>query len=247
MLLALLAGLSFLIVGAVVGVRMLLLARRTRGIPEWILGSGLCALVFVTIPCITIGFGLRLGPVWLEKALFLAGLGPVIGFAVALFAFTAIVFRPASIVAWSLVVAAGVVATTGMAGTVATRFAEWDADRVVSVHWTVMMVGAVVAGFLWSGLESLRYHWKLRRRLQLGLADPVVCNRFLLWGVGGLATVAGVAVVIVSLLLGWRVVSHPVPVLGLACALFSTSITWWLAFVPPAPYLARLRANQPLL
>ena len=34
MLLAVLAGLSFVIVGAIVGVRMLLLARRTGGTPE---------------------------------------------------------------------------------------------------------------------------------------------------------------------------------------------------------------------
>lgn len=243
MLLAVLAGASFLFVGTIVGVRMLLLACRTREAPEALLGAGLCALTFVTIPCITLGFGFRLGPVWLEKLLFAVGLVPMIGFAAALHAFTARVFRPRSRAAWGLVIAATLAAGIGTAGTVLSRFAAWDVDRVVSVHWTVMLVGSFVFGLAWSGIESLRYHRKLRRRLGLGLVDPVVCDRFFLWGFGGVAAVFGVAVVLVSLLLGWRTVNHPVPILGIAFAGFSLSITWWLAFLPPEAYLNHLRAR----
>jgi len=243
MLLAVLAGISFLLVGTVVGVRMLLLARRTREAPEALLGAGLCAVTFVTIPCIALGFGLRLGPVWLEKLLFAAGLVPMIGFATVLHAFTARVFRPRSRVAWGLVIAATLVAGVGTGGTVLSRFAAWDVDSVVSVHWTLMLVGSFVFGLGWSGVESLRYHRKMRLRLGLGLVDPVVCDRFFLWGFGGVAAVFGVAVVIVSLLLGWRVVTHPLPILGIAFAGFSLSITWWLAFLPPEAYLRRLRAR----
>lgn len=241
MLLAVLAGLSFVVVGAIVGVRMLLLARRTGGQPERILGTSLCALVFVTIPCITVGFGLHLGPVWLEKLLFVLGLLPMIGFAAAIPAFTAQVFRPYSSWAWSLVLLAALLAATGVAGTILTRLPVWELDRVVSPVWSIMLVGTFVLGLAWSGLESLHYHVKLRRRLALGLVEPVVCNRFFLWGFGGLGAVFGIVVVIVSLLLGWRVVTHPIPILGIAFSGFSLSITWWLAFLPPAAYLARLR------
>ena len=37
------------------------------------------------------------------------------------------------------------------------------------------------------GSSSLRYHAMMRRRLALRLADPVVCNRFLLWAVWGIS------------------------------------------------------------
>jgi hypothetical protein len=243
MLLAVLAGASFLLVGTIVGVRMLLLARRTRQAPETLLGAGLCALTFVTIPCVSLGFGLRLGPVWLEKLLFVVGLVPVIGFAAVLHAFTARVFRPGSRMAWGLVIAATLVAAIGTGGTVLSRFAAWEVDRVVSVHWTVMLVGSVVFGLAWSGFESLNYHRKMRLRLGLGLVDPVVCDRFFLWGFGGVAAVFGVAIVIGSLLVGWRVVNHPLPILGIAFAGFSLSISWWLAFLPPEAYLRHLRAR----
>ena len=245
MLLAVLAGLSFVIVGAIVGVRMLLLARRTGGTPERILGAGLCGLTFVTLPCIALGFGLRLGPVWLEKLLFVAGLLPVIGLAAAIHAFTALVFRPSSRVAWGLVGLATLLAAVGTAGTILTRFAAWHADRVVSAHWTVLLIGVFVLGFTWSGAESLRYHRVMGRRLALGLVDPAVCNRFLLWGLGGLGAVLGVVIVIGSLLAGWRVVSHPLPIFGIALAGFSVSLSWWLAFLPPAAYLERLRRRVP--
>ncbi|MFK7894917.1 MAG: hypothetical protein AB8G23_03725 [Myxococcota bacterium] len=33
--------------------------------------------------------------------------------------------------------------------------------------------------FLWGFCEALRYYAQMRRRLTLGLADPVVANRFL--------------------------------------------------------------------
>jgi hypothetical protein len=36
---------------------------------------------------------------------------------------------------------------------------------------------------LWVSIESFRYYLLLRRRLRLGLADPVLANRFLLWAI----------------------------------------------------------------
>src|SRR5262249_16178730 len=41
---------------------------------------------------------------------------------------------------------------------------------------------ARVSGVVWMSVESFRYGAMLRRRLRLGLADPLVANRFLLWG-----------------------------------------------------------------
>jgi len=49
----------------------------------------------------------------------------------------------------------------------------------------------------WAGFESIRYYKMQSRRLLLGLADPIVTDRFRLWGLSMLAagaiTVFGIA------------------------------------------------------
>ena len=40
--------------------------------------------------------------------------------------------------------------------------------------------------YLWTSVESLTWWRRMHRRVALGLADPVVANRFFLWGVLGL-------------------------------------------------------------
>lgn len=47
-----------------------------------------------------------------------------------------------------------------------------------------LLVGPVRAlPFAWAALESWRYHRKMRRRLALGLSDPVVTDRFALFAI----------------------------------------------------------------
>jgi hypothetical protein len=64
---------------------------------------------------------------------------------------------------------------------------EGFAVRVMpgTAYWTswVLRTGAV----LWLAYESLRYWSLLRRRMRIGLAEPLVTNRFLLLGVFALA------------------------------------------------------------
>lgn len=244
-ILALAAGASFLVVGTLVGVRLLLLAHRTRSLPELLLGAGLSSLTFVTLPLIAVSLGARLGDTTLQTALFATGLVPVIGFAMCLHAFTARVFRPGRLWATAAVVLSGVVASIGTVGTVAGRLSAWEADRVVALQWTALMVAPFLAGMAWTGIESIVYHRRLRRRLALGLADPVVCNRFALWAIGNLGAVVGLSVMLASMFVGWRVVEHPLPILGIAFAGLALSGSWSLAFLPPAAYLRRLRERAP--
>lgn len=242
---AIAAGLGFLVVGTAVGVRMLRLARRTGSLPERLLGAGLCSLTFVTLPCIFLGLGLRVGPLWLQQGLYVAGLVPVVGFAMCIYGFTACVFRSGSRLARALVVASGGLSALGVAGTAWSRIAVWEADRVVGGPWNPILIGTFALGLLWTGAESLRYHRMLRRRLRLGLVDPVVCNRFGLWALGNLVAVAGVLVILASLEIGWRVVTHPVPILGITGAGLALAGSWYLAFLPPEAYLRRVRVRAP--
>ena len=52
----------------------------------------------------------------------------------------------------------------------------------------------VVLAFAWGGFEALRYFFLLRRRQALGLADPVVTNRFLLWAIADWTEISQAAV-----------------------------------------------------
>ena len=240
---ALAAGLSFLVVGTLVGLRMLRLARRTRSLPELLLGGGLTSLTVVTLPAVALSLGVRVGSEFFQTALYALALVPVVGFAMCLHAFTARVFRPDH--RWASVCTglAGAACAIGAAGNVLARSAALGVDGVVGPYWAALIVAPFITGMAWTGVESLLCHMRLRRRLVLGLADPVVCDRFRLWAIGNLAAVVGVGVVGVSLFLGWRVVNHPVPMLGLALAGLLLSGSWYLAFLPPRAYLERIRAH----
>ncbi len=95
----------------------------------------------------------------------------------------------------------------------------------------------------WGAYESLRAWSRLRRKQRLGLADPVVCERVLLWGiasvasaiVGGTSTIAGfLGINFAATAFGAAVIAP----LGLTAA-----GSMWLAFLPPAGYLRRVRAR----
>ncbi len=93
-------------------------------------------------------------------------------------------------------------------------------------------------GFGWAGAEAL-IHWKkLLRRRMLGLADPIVTNRFLLWG-GCCAATSPIAFWVFTLAIQGLGLGS-----GYAPAEFATSLgglvnsmAWLLTFVPPAWYV----------
>jgi len=66
-------------------------------------------------------------------------------------------------------------------------------------HWTAW--AGRTAPMVWLTVESLRYYRMLRRREALGLADPVVVNRFLLWGIFSAATFVNLAADLIAHLL----------------------------------------------
>jgi hypothetical protein len=90
----------------------------------------------------------------------------------------------------------------------------------------------------WSSFESLLYWSRMRRRLRLGLADAVVTNRFLLWGIGSgaafLGSAFGVAVIALT-----GPTSSRIPSFDLIVSLHGlvAAIAMWFAFQPPAFYV----------
>lgn len=95
--------------------------------------------------------------------------------------------------------------------------------------------------YLCNTVSGLRYHDRMTRRVRLGLADPVVANRILLWSATSLIVVAQYAYSLCGLLLGPGFAAMSTAVigsLGLSIALLLA-----LAFFPPQPFSRWVQAR----
>jgi hypothetical protein len=236
--------LLFVVVSTATGLRMLLLARRTGGRPELLMGAGMVLIAGVGYPAtIVAGFGGTVGE--LSVPLYAAGsLLTQLGIAL-IYAFTQQVFRPG--VGWARMgVGAGcaimLVSLAGTTGSLA-RAGDAEISHLVARSWLSVGIVGYSGCFLWTAIEGLFAHRMALRRLALGLADPVVANRFLLWGVFGLmatginvASAAGNA-------LGIDPSRSPIVLVPMGVLGAAASVAMTLAFFPPAWYLARLRGT----
>lgn len=103
-----------------------------------------------------------------------------------------------------------------------------------------------LAIFVWSAITSLAYHSMMKRRLALGLADPIVVDRFRLWGL----FMAGGAGILLTLTAAGVLRLHEhflTPILGTAGLLLGWVCIGllWLSFSPPRWYCDRVIARAP--
>jgi len=231
--------------GCLVGATLLLRSARTRQLPEFAVGLGLFSFYAFSRP-LSIAAA-ALGDSIGHGAQLLLLTGSTIGSGLGLFGlvlFTWRVFRPRSrtaTVSFSIALAGILLTRIG----IVRDFLAVPETQVPSFADSPLWVGASVAlwtiGWFWTSGEALRYHAMLRRRLRLDLADPVVTNRFLLWGVG--TGVSGLisAFLIATTAAGMDVHNHTLPQLLLSISGIVGPITWYLGFMPPKAYLEFIR------
>jgi hypothetical protein len=89
----------------------------------------------------------------------------------------------------------------------------------------------------WSTYETFRYHALLRRRLRLGLIEPVVVNKLFLWGVSGACGTAMAILAIAGTVFDfdYRYAQTNLMIYGVLGAIGAAAI--WLAFFPPERYV----------
>lgn len=229
--------------------RLLLLAHRTRQTPElWV---GLFFLgVAIGIPARLVGANLSATDSLAATSYNGVGHVAFAAGACALFLFVRSVFHPAD--RW-----ASTLATTGIAViclTTAVLILGGDVNQERSLAVLAVNLSRV-APILWAFVESARYRGVMKRRAALGMGDPVVANRFLLWSLwtGALGLIPGLAAVL-------RMVNYSAIWLGLemqqtaalqqgavkllgACLAVAAPVAiaaLWLSFFPPKRYLERL-------
>jgi hypothetical protein len=249
------ATLAFVLGSAVVSLRLLALAYRTREAPELLLGSALlCTAVLgygILIAELVVRGGLEVAPQDVPPlAVVLAGVGRFLhNVGVSLFLlFVVQVFRRHTPWAWALAGALALLLWGGFA--VGAAQGGLRVDRVGSAAWFCEY--AVIWSYqLWSMMESYRYWGLLRRRAALGLADPLVMNRFLLWGTGSLfSTLAIWTASVPFAFMGdlqriaeitpvVRIVTGALGLVCVSCLLF--------AFLPPAWYRRHVSAGASAL
>jgi hypothetical protein len=235
MTLAAACGLAFAAVGLVVGIRLIALARRTRGLPE--------ILLAVALLCGGLGVGfLRVTALYAplsEVLVSAAALGVHLCRGLATGAVVIMVWRvfaPGRV--WASTLSGILLLGIALALVGEVREMRPPATTSHPLYW--LWNGLMMASFGWGSWEPLRYHAMLRRRMRLGLADPVVANRILLWGIASGCIAIQTPVVLANMVLGGedRIAPWALAVLSVLSCLASATI--WLAFFPPTPYLKRI-------
>jgi hypothetical protein len=224
-----LSTLVLIAVCTVIGARLLVFARRTRGLPELLVGGAFVlagtggfgfALLAMLLP---VGDGARLALRAVSTISLHAGVGCIA-------AFTWRVFRPDRTGTAAFVVLAALLVVS-VGHEIATRGPDARGAGMQAV-WSVA-VGATV--YLWAAFESGRYWLLLRRRLRIGLGEPFVAAQMLCWSTASLAIALGWIRDIAMKLAGAAGVtpigSYSTTLLVLICA-----IAYWLAFFPPARF-----------
>lgn len=237
---------AFFIVSLTVGIRLVALWWRNRQLPELLIGLGVLGIGPVGFGCVTFGQILSADHETAARVVFAIGVFAASGGAFSKYVFNYTVYHPSSQGVRNLVHGAGV-------GLLVCFFGTWFANGFSAVHnidtsyfiRTLLQVGCL----LWGSIEALRYWRLMRRRARLGLSDPVVTNRFFMWGVGAGAAGVGTAVGVAGqLLIGRPPLEIPWVTLSSSLHGLVAAVALSLAFLPTAAYTRFLleRAEQRL-
>ena len=238
---------AFAGVALLVGLRLVALSRRTGQVAERLLGLGLLLTA-------ALGYGVMMIAVIGRARLADPANAPAIYTVVTTFGwlchnvgvmcmlgFLLRVFRPG--VAWARALAAwmALVLWVGWAAFVADGGMRDGLPR--AGYWlSFVTIGSYP---FWLAAESFAYYARMRRRMALGLAEPLLANRFLLWGLASVTAALSIWVVNVPALVGAGA-SAGGSALLVVCILITSALgiatvsIYWLTFFPPSWYRRRL-------
>ena len=178
---AFLGGVIAGLVSFIVGVRLIRLSWRSQKSPEFLLGMTLF-LWGLAYFCWQIPVATANQP--LTQPLFFAGRVFTCAATIFFASFIWIVFRSQARWAKALVFAIAIGVFAGVAGSFAVG--DWEGVRPLSNPWWWADWAAAFVAMSWVGVEGFINYLNARQRVQLGLCDPLVCNRYLLWGITGI-------------------------------------------------------------
>ena len=235
-----------MLVATSIAMRLLLLSRRTREWPEFLIGAGLLLPAAVALPFMAAS-GLSSPSIsGLNLPVLAIGLLGIAGSIAFLMAFTWRVFHPSSPAAAIFAIGTGLaaLAVCGLFLHAMVSAPPTSSPRDIHGPYSFAVRLLFEIWYAWMGIESLLEWSRARRRLALGLSDPVVVNRFALWGAMGLALTFNGAVAMALESSGWDTMKDPLPAFWLALNGVVASALMFLTFVPPAGYLDWIRSRH---
>jgi hypothetical protein len=235
----------FMVASAVIGTRLLVLYAKLREPPELFLGSAYLLAG-------TLGWGgLLVGTLMTPKGQSLAE--PFQAWSVVVgdlgtycfYLFVWYVFRRESLVAK---VALGFVALVFVTSLTRDTFiAHVTFGPPPGTVTTIAGATARAAVFAWTGVEAFSSYFAFRRRARIGLGNPIVASRLLLWGISSVVTFA---LSTTAMMLYVTATDNADATFkqnqagGLYGALALVAATaLWFAFFPPRAYLAWLEKS----
>ena len=242
-LLALPGFMAFFFVSLWVGVRLLAQWGRTRELPELLLGLGVLGIGPVGFGFLMLASAAAAGH--LDEPSALAGVSAVsiAGGAAAKAIFNWRIYHPTSRVAAALSFAAIAMLSVAIVGdAITTGFAP---TAWTKPGWIVVREFVQILVLLWGAGEALVWWRRMRRRAGLGIGDPLVASRFLLWGIGAaLAGIGSLVGSVVALVTGLDI--NDLPELTFALSLFGmgSAVSLWLAFATPEWFKQRVRGAE---
>ncbi len=240
---------AFSILAVVVGIRLLLLSRRTQRVPERSLGIALVLTAGLGYGLLIIAMVGRRAEGWddaPEFYIWISGLGWIfhnLGVSFML-DFVRRVFRPGE--TWALLLQFGLSAVLWGGWLVDALQGGLVAATPSAYYWIYFSVIGTYP--LWTAVEAINYWGMMRKRVKLGLADPLIANRFLLWSIASICTMASIWTLEIPTFLGYERLSpdaaHITTFTMIGTSVFGivTICTYWLTFFPPDWYRARFQA-----
>jgi len=149
--------------------------------------------------------------------------------------FTRLVFREDAVWAKWAALGCALLVTVGIS--ISFFEGDWEGYRPLSsvgfwIEWTALMAPGI-----WVTIEGFVNYRSASKRMALGLCDPLVANRFLIWGFFGIGMM-GAMVVVIPMNIEYELsgaFSVWADATGGGIEMFTIS-TVWLAFYPPAVY-----------
>jgi hypothetical protein len=230
------AGLVYFVLGA----RLVRLGSRTRSAAEWLLG--LTFLIWALGYTLWVIAAALQGQPALESQFYTAShiannLGEI-GFAY----FPFLAFRRGVTWAQWLSTSIAICLVVGTAGSI------WAGDPggvepLTNAWWWSEWIGEVATA-IWIGVEGLHHYGTSRSRVRLGLCEPIVGHRYLLWGIAGVFWTLLDFVVVGQYVEFWvtRSQSATLDYLVGLCEIAALAMVW-LAYFAPAAYQRRINAS----
>ena len=229
---------------ATVGVRLVRRALPVRGVPELLMGFAYASAPGFGYPLVVVGS--QVSDRAASALLFAVGQTAIVLGVTSFLFFNARVFRSGSRLAPVVGALGGLVLAVASYHRVRTHIAVGAASLSLASVRRDTVVTLIVLGlaYAWTALEGMRHTRMMRRRAQIGLGDPVVANRFLLWAIAGSLQCVSDVVIAYSLMQGGNISADPLPLFATSSVGVVNSALLVLIFMPPARY-TRWLAREP--